>query len=165
LFLSKQISSKWILGWAVQYALLQTELSEEVLKKISTDIGFLFKTNDNLLIGLSIIELPSHLINQEYIDNKDFKYYSIQTGFQYQFINNLLITVSANYENNLLFRLNAGLEYTVYDRFFIRLGCSTNPLSPTFGLGLKIDAVQLNVASIYHQVLGFGSAIGFTYSF
>ncbi|MDD2437655.1 MAG: hypothetical protein PHG27_06625 [Massilibacteroides sp.] len=160
LILSKRIFSRWIIGVSIQYDFLQSELWEEDVSKLSTDIGILFKCTDNLLIGLSIIDFPSHLFYNESIDNKDFNYYNLQTGFQYLFINNLLIDVSADYEKNGVLRLHAGLEYLIYDCFHVRAGLHTDPLNPSFGLGLDISSFQLNVAAVYHTQLGIGSGVG-----
>lgn len=165
LSLSKAISSGIILGISTQYAMLQTDLYTEEVMTLSTDVGILFLSGDNLLIGLLITDLPSVRLDDKQRVAEDFTYYSIQGGFNWKFINNLLIAVSASYSEPTLVRFKAGMEYTAYDSFFIRAGLQTNPLKPAFGAGLSLSAFQLDVAVDYHSQLGIGSGIGLTYFF
>lgn len=165
LALSKTLSSQWIIGISAQFTLLQTELYEEDTKKVSTDVGILFVPDENLLIGLSITDLPSVSINNKSADNKEFNYYSVQGGFQYQFMNNLLIGISANYNDQSILCFNLGMEYTAYKHFFLRTGVQTNPLSPAFGAGVKVAAFRLDMAANYHAQLGVCSGVGFSFVF
>lgn len=165
LVFSKALSSKWIIGISAQYGLLQTELYEEEVKKVSTDVGILFIPDENLLIGLSITDLPSVRLDNKSIYNKDFSYYSIQAGFQWRFINSMLISLSTTYDNYSFPRFNIGIEYTAYDYFFIRTGIQTNPIVPAFGTGIKISRFRFDVAANYHAQLGVCSGVGLSYSF
>lgn len=165
LVLSKMLSSKWIIGISAQYAILQTELYEEEAKRVSTDVGILFIPDENLLIGLSITDLPSVRLDNESINIEDFNYYSVQLGFQWRFINSMLIAVSTSYEDRSLFRFKMGLEYIAYDHFFIRTGIQTNPIVPTFGTGVTISSFRIDVAANYHSILGICPGVGLSYSF
>ena len=165
LALSKTLSSKWIIGISAQYALLQTELYEEEAKKVSTDVGILFIPDENLLIGLSITDLPSVRLDEESINIEDFNYYSVQIGFQWKFINSMLIAVSTRYDDRSLLHFNMGLEYTAYEHFFIRTGLQTNPMVPAFGAGVMISSFRLDVAANYHTRLGVCPGVGLSYSF
>ncbi|MDD4514772.1 hypothetical protein [Massilibacteroides sp.] len=165
LVLSKRVSSEWIVGISTQYALLQTELYEAEVKKLSTDIGILYIPDENLLIGLSITDFPSIRLDKESIHIEDFNYYSIQTGCQYQFINNLLIASSIRYTNQSALRIYSGLEYTVYNDFYLRTGLQTNPVIPVFGVGMKRPVFHVDMAVNYHLLLGISSGIGITYLF
>lgn len=165
LALSKALSSKWIIGISAQYALLQTELYEKEAKKVSTDVGILFKPDENLLIGLSITDLPSVRLDDESIHIEDFNYYSVQAGFQWRFINSMLIAVSTSYDDRSHLRYNMGLEYTAYDQFYIRTGLQTNPIVPAFGAGVMVASFRIDVAANYHSQLGVCPGVALSCSF
>ena len=165
LALSKTLFSRWIIGVSTQYALLQTELYEEEAKKLSTDVGILFISDENLLIGLSITDLPSVRLDDKSINIEDFNYYSVQTGFNWKVFNNMLIVASVNYTNHSIYRLNMGLEYTAFDNFFIRTGVQTNPIIPAFGAGIEVSSFRFDVAANYHSQLGVNTGVGLSYSF
>jgi hypothetical protein len=57
----------------------------------------------------------------------------------------------------------AGLEYHVIDVLFLRAGIGSNPTLSTFGFGLKINQFVLDVASSYHQELGFSPQFALAY--
>lgn len=162
---SKALSSRWIIGISTQYALLQTELYEEEARKLSTDVGILFISDENLLIGLSITDLPSVRLDDKNINIEDFNYYSVQTGFQWTVFNSMLIMASANYTNYSVCRLNMGLEYTAFDHFFIRTGIQTNPIVPAFGAGIELSSFRLDAVANYHSQLGVCTGVGLSYSF
>lgn len=163
--LSKQLSSRFILGISSQYSLLQTELYSEECMKVSTDVGILFIPVENMLIGLSITDLPYVRLDDKSINIEDFNYYYVQGGFNWQFINNMLIAVSTSYNNYTHIRFETGIEYIAYESFFIRGGIQTNPLTPAFGVGLKFSTIRLDVAVNHHSLLGISSGVGLTYSF
>ncbi|MEO8088221.1 MAG: hypothetical protein ABI763_15480, partial [Bacteroidota bacterium] len=66
-------------------------------------------------------------------------------------------------DQNAVFK--SGLEYHVVDALYLRGGLATNPTLFSFGFGLKIGNLMLDIASTYHQVLGFSPAISLTYRF
>ena len=59
LSLAKRIAEQWTLGIAVQYTMLQSELFEERSGRVSSDIGIAYRPVENVLIGLSMLHLPS----------------------------------------------------------------------------------------------------------
>ncbi len=61
-------------------------------------------------------------------------------------------------------RAKVGIEYQVANPVDIRLGATTGPTLMSLGVGYQIaDKLVLNIASSYHQVLGFTPAAGIVY--
>ena len=149
----KRLGDQWALGLGVHYSFLQT------------DLGITFSPIDKLLIGMLIMNLPSVSIGDKDIEIEDFNYYLIQISFQWEIINSLLITGSAGTENENLVVGNLGLEYTAFDSFFIRAGIQTAPLLPSLGIGYNFSCFTIDVASIYHPILGMSTGLGLSFSF
>ena len=165
LALGKQLNKKWTLGVGVQYAFLQTELFEEQPAQLSTDIGITYSPVDNLLIGLLIMNLPSVSLQDEPLEIEDFKDYLLQIGFQWEIINNVLIstTLGSNKVHPLIPAF--GLEYTPFDNFSIRGGVGGMPFAPSFGVGYGFSHFRVDVAAVYHSVLGFSTGLGLQFTF
>jgi hypothetical protein len=161
----KQIAEKISLGIAIQYAILQSQLFEETTGRVSTDIGIVFKPVDNLLTALSITNFPSFHTGDENIDNKHIAPYSIQLGFNYSFINNMLITGSVEHAEDSKTLGVMGLEYMPFEDFSIRAGFNASPFCPSLGVGYKIANIQTDVGMVYHRILGVSMGIGISYSF
>lgn len=165
LSLGKQLDERWRIGVSFQCAVLQTELLEEVPKQLSTDVGILFVPVDKLLIGMLIMNFPSITIHKYTTETKCFTSYSVQIGFQWEIINRLLIvgTIESNKEH--MWMGNAGIEYAPFKNFHIRAGVQTTPLLPTLGIGYRLTGFTVDVATIYHPVLGVSTGLGLSYSF
>ena len=161
----KRLGDQWALGLGVHYSFLQTDLLENTRSRLSTDLGITFSPIDKLLIGMLIMNLPSVSIGDKDIEIEDFNYYLIQISFQWEIINSLLITGSVGTENENLVVGNLGLEYTAFDSFFIRAGIQTAPLLPSLGIGYNFSCFTIDVASIYHPILGMSTGLGLSFSF
>lgn len=165
LFLGKYLNEKWSIGISIQYSILQTELMEEHPQHLSTDVGIIYSPVEKLLIGMLIIDFPSVAIKKENTEIDYFTGYSLQTGFQWEVINSLLIT--GNLETNRYTTLTGsiGLEYRLYKQFCVRAGMKATPLLPTVGVGYCFSGFTVDVAMVYHPVLGVSTGIGLKYSF
>lgn len=161
----KRLGRRWWMGVGFQCAILQTELFEEVPKRLSTDIGILFAPVDRLLIGLLIMDFPSFSIRKETVDLNDFGGYRLQVGFQWEVINSLLI--AGTFESNKTRTLTGdfGMEYAPFRRFHIRAGIEATPLSPSLGVGCRLAGFSIDMAALYHPVLGISTGIGLRFSF
>lgn len=165
LFMGKSLNEKWNIGISIQYSIIQTELTDKHLQCLSTDIGITYSPVDKLLIGMLIMDFPSVAIKKKNTENEYFIGYSMQLGFQWEVINNLLII--GNLETNKYTTLTGGigLEYQLYKQFYVRAGIKATPLLPTFGVGYRFSCFTTDVAIVYHPVLGISTGIGLKYSF
>lgn len=59
----------------------------------------------------------------------------------------------------------AGLEYRVIDALHLRAGFETNPGLYSFGVGINVQQLKIDLATTYHQVLGVSPQISLSYAF
>lgn len=165
LALGKRVGKKWTIGIGIQFLLLQTVALDEQPKQLATDFGVSFSPVDKLLVGLLIMNFPSFSLESKNTEIKDFTDYSVQIGFQWEVINNLLI--AATLESNKEYTLtgSGGIEYKLFTDFRIRAGIQSTPLLPTLGIGYRFSRFTTDVAAIYHPVLGISMGIGLKYTF
>ena len=80
-----------------------------------------------------------------------------------EIINRLLIvgTIESNKEH--MWMGNAGIEYA-RSKLHIRRGTDYS-LLPTLGIGYRLTGFTVDVATIYHPVLGVSTGLGLSYSF
>ena len=79
--------------------------------------------------------------------------------------NSLLITGSAGTENENLVVGNLGLEYTAFDSFLFVPEYRPLLLLPSLGIGYNFSCFTIDVASIYHPILGMSTGLGLSFSF
>lgn len=161
----KQLNAYWMIGISVQYRLWQTELTEELPQRLSTDVGILYKPVENLLIGVLIMDMPSFSLGNTKIENKEITDYSLQVGFQWKIIDSLLIAASFSADKVRSFTASIGLEYMPCKNFFLRSGLQMVSVFPTMGLGYRLAGFSFDVAVSYHPVLGISSGCGLNYTF
>lgn len=161
----KQLNSRWTAGVSLQYAWLQTEATDRSVSFLSADLGVSCRLVENLLIGLLIKDAPSFRVDNNPVEYKDLNTFSAQIGFQWQVINSMLIVATLGGSNEQKIRGNAGMEYTVWKLFHLRAGIQTAPLLPSFGIGYDFRCFTLDIAGVYHSILGIQTGIGLSFNF
>jgi hypothetical protein len=161
----KYLAERFSLGVSVQYALLQSELYQESTGRVSADVGLTYRPVDNLLVGLSVLHLPSAHIGDKNIDNRHIAPYSMHLGVNCSILDNMLIAGSMGYNEEDGVTGAFGVEYTAFEDFSIRAGLHSAPFSPSLGVGYKIYSIQADVGMVYHPVLGVSMGMGIGYSF
>jgi hypothetical protein len=75
------------------------------------------------------------------------------------------LRLTAEVEKDLERPLNGrfGLEYRPMPVLAFRAGVSTTPVLASFGMGLYLNTLRIDIASSYHQVLGFTPSVSVTY--
>ncbi|MDF9830476.1 hypothetical protein [Parabacteroides sp. PF5-6] len=161
----KILNKRWAVGVGIHYSLLETDLYEERRGRIATDIGASFRPFDNLLIGMLILNTPSVRIQTKEVENDIFTGYVLQLGFRWEIINNLLITGNMGTCEAEELTGALGVEYQAFSSFYLRAGVQAEPLLPGFGVGYGFASFTLDLATVYHPVLGMSTGIGLSYSF
>ena len=163
LFLGKSLGEKWSVGVSLQYTLLQTELTEENPQYLSTDVGVVYVPVEKLLIGMLIQDCPSVGLRKNNADIEPVVCYSLQVGFQWEVINNLVIVGNAETDKQTAVSGRFGMEYQLMDGFHVRAGMKITPLMPTLGVGYRLSGFVMDVAAQYHPVLGVSMGVGLKY--
>lgn len=79
----------------------------------------------------------------------------VRFGLAYQWSDKLRSNLDLEKDLERPFAARLGLEFTPHPMLQARAGAATGPVLAAFGLGLRLGPVRLEVASSYHQVLGF----------
>ncbi len=76
-----------------------------------------------------------------------------------------MVRITAQVEKDLEqdFVARFGIEYHPMHALYIRAGVSTSPLLASFGLGLNLKGLKIDVATSYHLALGFTPSLGVSY--
>lgn len=86
-------------------------------------------------------------------------------GACYSFTKDFFGTCEIEKDSDRDASVKLGLEYILAKRFYVRTGVSSNPGIFTFGLGVDLGPVQINVAGQMHRILGSSLQGGLTFSF
>ncbi len=76
------------------------------------------------------------------------------------------VMVTAEVEKDLDFPVSfkAGVEYFPIEKFGIRAGTGTQPTQNSFGFGIRLEQVQIDLGTTFHWDLGFTPGISIAYN-
>jgi hypothetical protein len=128
----------------------------------SCEIGLLYLADRHLSIGVQLLNpvpVKITLHPPEQLPSV------ICIGLSYRFSDDFFAAVETekDLEHPPVFR--AGAEYHFAPPACARIGISTGPVSITFGFGLEFGKIKVDMASGYHQALGFSPSGSIIYSF
>ncbi|MBS1656722.1 MAG: hypothetical protein JST18_01350 [Bacteroidetes bacterium] len=86
-------------------------------------------------------------------------------GLSYEPGEKILLLAEAEKDIDHPARIKAGIEYQIADVLHLRGGVATNPSQYSFGVGLNVQHLKIDIASSYHQILGFTPGLSVNYVF
>jgi hypothetical protein len=148
----------------VQLDYIGTTLGEEYGKQsnITFDIGIMVKITEEFTFG-------AHAFNPMHVKLSDYNNESIPStlnaGFSYTFSDKLLLTAEAFKNSEYPMEFRTGAEYKFSRIAYARIGLSTNPARYTFGFGLEMKRLTLDLSSSVHMQLGYSPQASLQFSF
>jgi len=161
----KQLNPNLALGISVQYGLLQSELFETTSSRLSTDIGVACRVVDNWLITASVINFPSISIQSEEVDSERIASWMAEIGFNWNIMNNVIITGGVMRNSETPLGMAIGMEYQPFDDFYLRAGLKSSPFRPSIGVGYCFSMLTADVVMMYHPILGVSTGLGLSCTF
>ena len=157
---ARKLMDKLSIG--AQVLLLNTQIPEYGNKaNVTFELGLLAQLLPQLNLGLHLYS-PARieLAPDEYLPTV------FKLGLSYLPSDNLTILAEVEKDIDYPVRTRIGAEYQLLDALDLRIGAATEPVNLSFGLGYQISkGLSLDIASYYHEVLGFSPAAGITYAF
>lgn len=127
---------------------------------VTAELGMQAYLNENFM-------LAAHLFNPTRTKLNNYNDERIPTilrlGLSYKFSEKVLTVIEAQKDllNSPTFK--AGIEYNPNDMLYLRAGIGTSPSMASFGVGLKLDQMKLDIAASYHNTLGYWPELSFQY--
>jgi hypothetical protein len=160
---AKKLAERFSAGVQLDY--LNTFINDDFYGSRTTfavEAGLLAEPLKNLLVGFHVYNLSRSRL-ADYADEKVPTIFRL--GVSYKFSEKVFWSIEEEKDIDQKAVFKSGLEYRVVDALYLRGGISTNPTLFSFGFGLKYSGLMLDLASTYHQVLGFSPAVSLTYQF
>ncbi len=158
---AKSFGNKLSAGIAMDY--LTTKIAEGYGTKgvFAAEFGLQAKPIKRLNIGFHIYN-PTRTKLADYTNERIPTI--IKLGADYNFSDAVILAVETDKDISQKAIFKAGIEYKVVKEFYLRIGIATNPTLSSFGFGLNLKNIKIDISTNYHQVLGFSPQIGLTYN-
>lgn len=154
---ARQLFEKLALG--VQFNYLNTQIIDYGNKGVPTiDIGLQAQLTKTLRLGMTVYNPIAVEVADEPLPTL------LVIGLAYQPSSKLTIITEVKKDIALPARVVLGIDYQLLKQFALRFGVGSFPANYSFGIGLKLDKFNIDIASKYHQVLGFTPAFSLSYA-
>lgn len=158
---ARRLSENFNIGVQIDYLQVALGNGYGSAGKLTWEGGVLYKVNDN-------ISLAAHIFNPIRVQLAEFNDERIPAilrfGGNYRFSERVLLTAQLDKSIDYDVIVGAGLEYMVVNDIFVRAGVSGGNSLFSFGAGYRFKGFQIDIATSYHQVLGFSPQLGLTYN-
>ena len=122
------------------------------------EAGILVKVSKQFNIGAHVFS-PARIE----LSNGDVIPSLFKLGMSYMQSDKLMINAELEKDLENPFNAKFGIEYHPLDALFIRAGFSSAPLNASFGFGVLVKGLKLDVFSAYHIQLGFTPGVSVSY--
>lgn len=126
--------------------------------------GLIAKITKELKVGVHLYN-PLRLKLTEVFDKVERIPTIIKGGLAYEPSEKVIVAIEAEKDIDQKPIYKAGIEYKVVDKLHLRTGISTNPTMNSFGIGLNLKNLKIDIASTYHYVLGISPGLSLSYVF
>lgn len=152
------------LSAGVQLNYLNVRLDEFYGTKhtLTGEFGMLAKLGEKLSLGFSVFNLGRTKLS-EFQDDRLTTLMRLGAG--YRFSERLIFLLEIENEVTKKTRLKAGVEYAPSEIFYVRAGFQGGPVELSFGFGAKWNKFKLDLATHYHQQLGWTPAATMIFQF
>ncbi len=154
---ARKLSKRFAIG--AQFDYLATRIGEYgTAHSFTFELGILAKVNQHF-------HLAAHVFSPAQVElpNGDVIPSIFKLGGTY--IPSKKLRVSAQIEKNLTssFVGKFGVEYQPMHLLYLRMGVATSPLLASFGIGLNMQGLKIDMAVSYHTTLGLTPSLGLVY--
>ena len=129
---------------------------------VSCEMGLQFRAGEHLWLGLHV----ANPVPEKTSSSSENRIPTLMRfGLSWHIIEGLQSNIEVEKDLTHKPGLNAGIEYISCKSLVIRVGLLTNPQTFTFGVGLKIENIQFDIASSYQMILGYSPQASLSYTF
>ncbi len=138
----------------IQLDYLNTRISEGYGSKgaIAVEAGVRVKLFENLILGAHVFN-PTGAKLADYNDEKIPT--TMKLGLGYTFNEKVILAIETEKNIDYPATFRAGIEYRVIPEVYLRGGISTRPVESSFGVGLQLGVMRINLSASYHESLGY----------
>ena len=157
---SMKLSEKFYAGLQFNYNRIALSENYGTQSTMTAECGVFVSFTENWKMGASVFNLG----RAKLADDQDERLTTqLRLGSSISLSKLVLLCFEAQKDLEHALRIKAGLEYLPNKSIAIRAGCKLNPLEISSGFGCMWPAFQLDMATQYHQFLGWTPQVTFTF--
>ncbi len=146
----------------IQLDYLLTHIDDDFKDKgvVTFEAGFQAKLTKDICVGVHVFNPVNAKIN-DYNNERIPAVFKL--GISYLISKKILCLLEIEKVTAQKPTIKTGMEYKILEKAYVRMGFMSDPVTFTFGFGFKIKKLKFDMASSYHQVLGFSPKVSAIY--
>ena len=157
---SMKLSEKFYAGVQFNYNRIALAENYGTQSTMTAECGVFISLTENWSLGASVFNLGRAKLS-DFQDERLATRFRLGSSISLSKVVELCFEAQKDVERPL--RIKVGVEYLPNKSLAIRAGCKLNPLEISSGFGCLWPAFQLDVATQYHQFLGWTPQVTFTF--
>ena len=157
---SMKLSEKFYAGVQFNYNRIALAENYGTQSTMTAECGVFISLTENWSLGASVFNLGRAKLS-DFQDERLATRFRLGSSISLSKVVELCFEAQKDVERPL--RIKVGVEYLPNKSLAIRAGCKLNPLEVSSGFGCIWPAFQLDVATQYHQFLGWTPQVTFTF--
>ncbi len=155
-----KLSNRFSAGIQLNYQGIRLPEAYGNASTVTGEAGLLVGITEEWDFGVSVFNLGRNKLS-EFQDDRLSTILRAGTSFS----PSKLIKISAEIWKDIdgPFSIRGGMEYEPFKNFHLRAGIGSEPTAFAFGIGYYWKVIRFDLASAYHQTLGWSPQISFTY--
>lgn len=150
------LSPSLSLGLKINYNHIIIRELNSFKSSIFPDIGLNYKVNKHIEFGLVLTNLTLSKISDSAIGVWPS---TANIGLQYAINKNLKMFLETMFGVQSRLNIKYGIEYRVQSLFSILFGIQSHPSTFSFGIGINLKRLKIDLSSSYHSFLGFSPSL------
>lgn len=129
---------------------------------VAAELGVICQLLPQVNLGVHLFNPTGSRIGSSHGENIP-RIIRLGVSWMYQELVLIALETEKDMDQHPVFR--AGLDYQVVKNVFLRGGIGSQPVTNSFGFGLKLGNLDLDLSSSFHQILGYSPQFSLTYFF
>lgn len=152
------------ISFGVRCRIDRTKLSEGYGQRITpgADIGLLMNLKENLAFGVIVYNPARPILSLTYRERRPAVF---RTGLSYRFSSSLRLMTEVSKQTSLPMQIHTGIECRITQYCSARAGFSAFPFRYSFGSCFSFKKWEIDIATAYHETLGFSPSTSISYLF
>ena len=158
---SKKLFNSFSIGVQINY--LETRIGENYGNSgiFNSEIGFYSRLTKDLTFAGHIANVPTAKVDI----NTNRAPMKVKLGIVDKITENIEASGEVQKIKDISPSMHIGIDYHLVKPIFIRIGFLSNPNSFMLGIGFKYSEMTLDIASVFHPVLGMSNQVSLNWNF
>ncbi len=160
---ARQISPHMSFGLQFNYYSLFLSEENHSVGSLGLELGLQYYANEQLTLG---VHVQNPYQTRMKLRSGDFVYpQQLNVGAHYRLSDLFSVMTELEHDFKSHFIIRTGMEYTFFEKLFLRAGFAGKPYQFSAGIGFQIHELTFDLATSYNQYLGNSPSVSFQYQF